>query len=110
MLRVSEMVRQTVGKASLPGPFRGGPRLRRILRLATREAGAQKPVLRSYRVTDPVGERMWRRAGGSGRGTFVHMATAQLPRRHGDIVDRFVSVVATARGGQIVALRRLYSR
>jgi len=111
MLRVSEMVRQTVGKASLPGPFGGGPRLRRVLRqLATSEPGTQKPVLSSYRVTDPVGERMWRRAGGSGRGTFVHTATAQLRRKRGAVVDRFVSVVATVRGGQVVALRRLYSR
>jgi hypothetical protein len=108
-LRNSEMMRNTVGKASMPGPFRGGSHVKEVLIRAAREAGVRKPVLSTARMSDPVGERLWRQAGGRGRGTFVHTATGATASEP-DAVPQMVSVVATVRGGTVIALRRLYSR
>jgi len=111
ILRNSQMVRDTVGKASLPGPFRGTARLRGILLAALREAHVRKPTLSSHNMSDPVGDKLWRKAGGKRGGrTSVHVATGKAPRERGAPLERIVTVVATVQGGHIVSLRRLYSR
>jgi hypothetical protein len=110
ILRNSTMMRQAIGKAGLPGPYRGGARLEEMLVRVAREAGVLNPVLSSARMSDPVGEKMWRRAGGRGRGTFVHTATGAAAATRHAAVPQIISVVATVRGGSITALRRLYSR
>jgi hypothetical protein len=59
-------------------------------------------------MSDPLGEKMWREAGGRGHGTFVHTAIGTTS--HSTSVPQIVSVVATVRGRSIVSMRRLYSR
>ena len=111
ILRNSVMVAGTVGVASLPGPFTGSARIKEILTTAAREAGVRAPDLTSHGMRDPIGEKLWRQAGGTGQGTVVHVATG-FPSRKRDAegIARPVSIVATVRDGNIVYLRRLFAR